>query len=299
MISFSIFSLLGFHSSLGCVLCFPVPVKSVADYLLEGECVVLAKLNSKDPFSYEVDRTLKGELESTKIDLFVDTMTRRRLRVNPKSRVVLARQTDSDTWRSLGIADARFQQVVERIIGHQTIWSDPGGEKERVKFFIRLFDDKHPAIFELAYLELARAPYSVIRSIGRVMPKRQIHNILARREFVEWRPLAILLLAQNPDDADKLMLDQLIESVKKFPRQQELAATITAWVEYQGVSAIDEIEAIWLAPSDGQSLRNEDEQKRVLSAFKELLPCSEETVRSRLQQVLEQHDLASEAKPIR
>ena len=71
-----------------CQLCFPFPIKSAADHLLENELVVFARLNPNDKFSYVITRELKGHAETKKLDYFADSATRRRLKANPDNVVI-------------------------------------------------------------------------------------------------------------------------------------------------------------------------------------------------------------------
>ena len=257
------FSLFTIHYSLACAFCFPFPVKSAADHLFENEHVVFARLNPDDQFSYAITRQLKGYAETEQLDYFADTSTRRRLQANPDTVVVFVRGKDADDWRSLGVADKKYQQVIERIVAQQHIWRGKDGEQLRLRLFVELFDHEERAIFELAYLEIARAPYSTIKKIGRVIPKARIRSLLTRREYLEWRPLAILLLAQDPNHEDRQLLERKFETCKKFLNKRELGACLTAYIELHGVAAIDEIDAVWLKSKD----RSAEEVKLVITAL--------------------------------
>jgi hypothetical protein len=246
-----------------CQLCFPFPIKSAADHLLENEWVVFARLDSENKFSYVITRELKGYTETKKLDCFADSATRRRLEAYPDNVVIFVRGKDADGWRSLGIADRRYQQVVERIVAHEHIWSGKQGEQKRIEFFMQLFDNEHQAIFELAYLELGNAPYSTIRKVGQVISKERIRSILTRREYIEWRPLAILLLAQSQDERDHQLIEKSFRSCQKFGLSTNLAAWVAAYIEIHGEDAVKEIEATWLNDSN----RPETEVRAVLKAL--------------------------------
>ena len=266
VVSFSFFILhFSFFTSplRGCPICFPIPVKTAADYLLEGETVVFAREHPDKPFSFKVNRILKGQTESTFIDQFVNSTIRRTLDSDEQLVVVLARNKQNDSWRNLGIADNTYQQVVERIVSLEREWKGKDGIHKRYQFFVNLFDHENRAIFELAYLELGRAPYSMIKQFSRVIPIDTVRPFLSRREYIEWRPLAILLLAQSDDEQDHQLIEKSFRSCRKFGLSTNLDAWAAAYVEIHGEDAVKEIEATWLDDSD----RPETEVRAVVKAL--------------------------------
>ena len=76
-------------------------------------------------------------------------------------------------------------------------WSGPNGSGKRCESFLTLVGHENCVLFELAYLELARAPYRKIERVGRNLSNQDLPSILQRREYIEWRPLAILMLSQS------------------------------------------------------------------------------------------------------
>ena len=207
-----------------CPLCFPIPVKTATDYLLESETVVFARENPDKPFSYKVTRVLKGQTESTVIDQFLNSSVRRTLNSDPQLVVVLVWNNKNDSWQSLGIADTTYQQVVERIVSLEREWKGKDGIQKRYQFFVNLFGHENRTVFELAYLELGRAPYSMIKQFSRVIPIDTVRPFLSQREYIEWRPLAILLLAQSDDERDRQLIEKSFRSCQKFGRSTNLAA---------------------------------------------------------------------------
>ncbi len=66
-----------------CQICVPYPKRSAADELIDSETVVFAREDAKNPFSYGVIETLKGDATDADIDLLVDSATRKHLNGNP------------------------------------------------------------------------------------------------------------------------------------------------------------------------------------------------------------------------
>ena len=99
-----------------CSICIGFPEKTDADYLVEADCVVLARESAHDPFSFAPQETLKGHYDGTEIDLLVDSKTRRILRANPDRSVILVRDARRGPWRSLGIVTKSYVSVARRVV---------------------------------------------------------------------------------------------------------------------------------------------------------------------------------------
>jgi hypothetical protein len=164
-----------------CPVCFLLPTKTPADFLIESDFVVLARESPQQPFTYSPVQVLKGDSAPEEFGLFVDSTTRRRLKTNLNDAVVLVRMGRGKAWRSLGIADAKYQDVVQRILLFADTWTREGGSQERYKFFLSLFGNGNRTIFELSYLELGRAPYSTIKKVARAVSPDDLRPILTRR----------------------------------------------------------------------------------------------------------------------
>jgi len=246
-----------------CPICVAMPTKTVADHLIESETVVLARENVEKPFTYSVVKILKGEPPTEAFGLFVDSSTRRRLKFHPGEAVVLVRRGMGQNWQRLGIADEEYQNVVERILLFADRWTREGDVQHRLEFFLSLFGHKNRSIFELAYLELGRAPYEKIKQMAKFVSRDQLLPLLEQREYIEWRPLAILLLAQKADPRDRKTIEETFQSCQEFGATTNLAAWATAYIEIHGEKAVEEIEATYLRVSE----RSATEIRAVLMAL--------------------------------
>jgi hypothetical protein len=225
-----------------CTLCVGLPEQSDADYLIRGHCVILAREDSGRPFSFAPLEVLKGEFDGRGIGLLVDSVTRRRLAADPELKVVLVQDQPRGPWRRLGLASPKFEAVVRRILVLSPSWEGKQGRIKRVEFFMPLFGHEDPQIYRLAYLEMGRADYGVIKRLGRVVQRAQIMPMLEQRQYIEWRPLAILILAQNPNVADRQYIWRSLESAQQLGLTRNLAAWTTAALEINSQRAISFIE---------------------------------------------------------
>lgn len=246
-----------------CTICTPFPKKSAADFLIESQTVVFARHDPQNPFSYKMVETLKGKPKSACIGLFVDSATRRILRANHDYVVVLYRAGEKSDWKNLGVADEEYQQVVRRLLVFASDWQGKDGAQKRLKFFLPYLCHENRALCELAYLELGRAPYSLIRQVGKSVTSKDLDDFLERRQYREWRSLAILMLAQQANEQDRDYIIKNFRDCVQFSMTKNLAAWATAYIELKQAGAIDEIEREYLS----NPTRTPEELRAVIRAL--------------------------------
>ena len=250
-------------TSIACVICLPMPEKTTADFLIESQYVIFAREDPKQPFSYASVHVLKGQLEAPNTGLFVDSTTRKVLRTHPKRMALLVRKDKDSLWRSLGVADLNYQSVVRRILAISPDWHGALGAEKRLAFFLPLLKHDNRMLFELAYLELGRAPYSVVKRIAQFAAREDLYPILHRPEYFEWRSLAILLLAHQARPSDKAYIEENFRACSKFSIARNLSAWAAAHIELNGERALEQIEREYLANPN----RTAEEVQAVLTAL--------------------------------
>lgn len=236
-----------------CALCLGFPEKTASDHLLESHCVLLARNSLDNAFVYTPASVLKGAYDSSDIGLLVDSRTRRVLSNDPNRHVLLVQKTRGGPWQNLGIVNETYLAVVRRILALETRWTDRFGERDRWQFFLQLFDHSDPSIRQLAYLEIGRAPYSVIKQLGKRVPRDSYEFYLRDPKYLKWRSLAILLLAQSEKASDRQYIRDSFRSAHRFGLTSNLAALTAAAVEVDGNSAIDFVEQNYFR-KNGKSL---------------------------------------------
>ena len=56
------------HSGQACQICLPFPARSLVDYLIESDHIVLARENPEKPFTLRAIKTLKGDKPPAPLD---------------------------------------------------------------------------------------------------------------------------------------------------------------------------------------------------------------------------------------
>jgi hypothetical protein len=247
-------TLLGTSPADACRICFPLPRNSLADHLIEANDVLLAREDPGRRFHLKAIRILKGSKPDERLELFLDSGTRRILAANSTRSVLLARK---DEWRRLATMDEVLLPVVEAILRQAPSWK--GGD--RFDFFSRYFEHDHPALRDLAHLEVARAPYVDLRRFGRRVPMEKVRAALRDARYAEWWALHILLLGQSDDPRDQKAIRERVHSMVRIDHPLHLGAWATALVEIDGTEAIEFLESRYFR----RARRNEDIREVVLA----------------------------------
>jgi hypothetical protein len=132
-----------------------------------------------------------------------------------------------------------------------------------VEFFLQFWGHEDRRIFELAYLELARARYDTIKRLGRLVPREQLEPMLRSPSYGQWRPLAILMLAQTEERHDKEYITRSFRTAERFRVTKDVAAWAAASIEVEGAGAVAFIERRYFRRPD----RNQEELVEIVKAM--------------------------------
>ena len=246
-----------------CLICVPFPKTTHADKLIESETVVMARENMDKPFFLRVVDVLKGAVDSPEIDSFINSITRRKLKLNPNDVIVLGRMGSVETWRSIAYADADYLKFICAIINRSYTWQAVRSDPKRINFFAANLTHENPLIREQAYLEVGRAPYAVIKRISGSVPRRQIREFLGNWRLVEWHSLYILMLGQSRDPDDIAYIRQQFETAARYGLETNLSAWVSAFIESHPDTGIGEVEAQYFRIAD----RSRTELEEVLKGL--------------------------------
>ena len=247
-----------------CQICVPLPQDTLADRLLDAETVVLAREDPERPFQFVAVETLKGEVGNPAIEAFLNSQARRVLAVYPERAMMLVRGRGSDQWKTLGIADAEVSRVIRHVVAHADRWSPrETSNPQRLETFVPLLGHENRMLHELAYLEIGRAPYGAIRDMATKVSADKVRSMLDNPGYMEWRSLAILMLAQSGNPADEARIRNTFDDKQRFGSTLNLAAWATAYIAVDGAGAISRIEHLYLANPD----RSPEEVSAVVQAL--------------------------------
>jgi hypothetical protein len=239
-----------------CPLCATYPEATAIDSITGSDVVILARENPDQPFLFKPVRILKGSGPVPKIDLLLDATTQRMLSLNPGDAVVLvyrpkpkqpplarlagAQQAEEEKegWLSIGYGTAEFISLVEFAIVHQHDWEGPDGQATRLTHFAPLLGSTDRNIADVAYTEVVRLPYSLIRTAAGSVSRSKIMSRLQDPFYIEWQNLYILLLGMSGEHSDVEFVRQQMADNVRFGISQNLSAWTTALAEIDGRTEI-------------------------------------------------------------
>ena len=246
-----------------CMICVPFPKATHADKLVESETVVLARENMDKPFFLRTVDVLKGAVDNPEIDSFINSFTRRKLKLNPNDVIVLGRMGSSEPWRHIAYADADYLTIICAIINRSDSWQAGRGDRMRINLFAEYLTHENPLIREQAYLEVGRAPYAMIKRTSGSVPRRQIREFLANWQLLEWHSLYILMRGQSRAPDDIAYIRKKFESAARYGLETNLSAWVTAFIETHPDTGIEEVEAKYYLNAD----RSRTELEEVLKGL--------------------------------
>jgi hypothetical protein len=246
-----------------CVVCVPYPKTTHADLLINSEAVVTARENPAKPYSFRTVEILRGTIDDAAIDVFLDSLTRRKLNLNAQHVVVLVRANAKAEWKRVSYANKEYQAFIRTILKYADSWQGTAGGRKRVEFFSEHLTHLDQTIREQAYLEVGRAPYSWIKAVADTVPRGQIRAFLADWRLIEWHSLYILMLGQSQHPDDRAYLKDRFHSAVRYHTTTNLSAWATAFVETDPMTGIDVIESVYFGNAD----RADDELTEVLKAL--------------------------------
>ncbi|MEM8767020.1 MAG: hypothetical protein AAGE43_06235 [Pseudomonadota bacterium] len=220
----------------------PVPTQTMADRVLESDTLLLAREDPQEPFRYAPVGKLKGEIGSKPIDLFMPSQVRRRLASDPELTVLLWRRGRGKSWQTLGFASEDYLQVVQRILSFAGEWTPNETDNlQRLQEFAPLLGHEDVRLHELAYLEIGRATYASIRSVGTGVSMKRVRAMLDNPIFYQWRGLDIMLMGLSESERDHARVLKTIEQKQRLATDLNLAAWATAYLEITGTAGIDQL----------------------------------------------------------
>ena len=156
--------------------------------------------------------------------------------------------------------DETLLPVFREILELAPTWKDAG--TARSDYFAKLFGHEHPVLRDLAHLELARAPYTEIRKLGRKYPRAKVLEAMSDPRYMEWWALHILLLGQSGDERDRKRIVESVRSAEQLELPLHLGAWVTAYIEIEGEPALEFVESSYLRQS-----RRAEEVRQVAAAL--------------------------------
>ncbi len=235
-------------AAIACMFHGYVPQKTIVDYMLDSEHIVLARQAADDEFRYEAFEALVGDLDGVTIPTLVDSHSRRMFQVNPEGAVLFARDPADSKWQRLRYLDPEFQDFVRQLLQRLPGWG-AGDDADRHQFFADLHNHANPNVRDLALLELDRIDYAALRTLDLNLDVDALITPVDNPLEMHLRSIRVLLMGLSKDPAAEGVLAKGVSETNLF----DIAfagAYATAWLELSGAEAARAMTELYLKDPD-------------------------------------------------
>lgn len=231
-----------------CPICLGAGQSTTAEQLADAQQAVLA-VPTADPSRFRVVEVLRGARPSSgtieggypRSGPVTDAST-------PKGQTLLLVRSDPlPAWVVLGAAGTEHAAWLRKLaVGRH---ADEFGTQEwrtRIGLVVPYLEHRQPLLAEIAYGNLAAAPYAALRTAKPRLDARAVRAWLADPELAGRQRLYLLLLgiAGNPQDA--AAIEQRLEAAWHAHAATNLASMIAADLELRGAARMSWLEERYL-----------------------------------------------------
>jgi hypothetical protein len=275
-----------------CLVCIPMPERTLADHVVEAAAVALARNDPDDPFRYAVTEYLKGDAAGApgEIPFLVDSTTRGRMAADAGVFAIVSRELPESEWVLHATGGARMVSVVREIAARAEDWLGHAGTEDRFAYFAELHDSPEPGVRSLALAEISGARYGLIRTLAPRLSRAEVIRVLRDPTMFEWAPIHILLLGLSDDPADRAFVRSAFEAAGRSTAATTLGAWTTAYLEVDGTAALARVRATYI----DDPARPEAQMLEIVRALSTFSAVAEPALR---EEVVEHLGLLATARP--
>lgn len=231
-----------------CAFDLTKPERTIVDWVVEAETLVLARPDPDNPFTYRITEVLRGVKMSQPVPLLVNSVYRHKLKSNPDHAVLLRKSKDTD-WTQVAYVDGDLAEVLDTALHHTVEWAD-GYPQSRFEVFEALQSSANPALRELAIRELDKAPYEMLRSLDMKLPVTELLGDLWTIEGYPYQSIRVLLLGLSGDDRAEQEIYEYFTRTQNWEWANGIGAFAAALVEMDGVAGVAYLDEYLLSAKD-------------------------------------------------
>ena len=232
-----------------CPLCLGAFQQTKAQQLVTARQAVLAAPTA-DASRFRVVEVVKGERPSS------GTIEGGHPRSGPASDaaepkqgkpLLLVRDDPLLAWVIVGAVGAEHLGWLRRLAGGKPATEmSPEAWRTRVALIVPHLENSEPLVAELAYGELAAAPYAAMRTAKPSLDAPAVRRWLADPQRVAREPLYLLLLGFAGNAQDAAVLERRLEAAWRSGDATNLGSMLAADLELRGAARMPWIEANYL-----------------------------------------------------
>jgi hypothetical protein len=237
------------------------PERTAIDWIVEADQIITARPARDNAFMFEPIAILAGDSNGIDIPYIVDSTTRRKLENNPGVSVIFARVAD-EPWQRVGLMDDVLGPIFRTALERRSAW-EIGNDSDRLTMIEDLQNHPDPRVQALVISEFDRLPYHILRDAEITIPAEQLLSDLWTRQGYPFQAIRVLLLGLHGNDAARAEITSYIDRVADWDWAQNLGAFAAAWIEIDGVEAVEGLGELMLR-DPGQPL---DKLEQVVTAL--------------------------------
>lgn len=259
--SFAALFLFTSFAAAACPLCLGAFRSSVAQQLVSLPHAVLAQ-PSADERGYRIVAMIKGEPPAGGIipaeAIQLDVVT------TPTATLLLVRDDAWSMWVSVGVVTVEHASWLRQIAaGKRSSDMNADEWQSRVALMLPYLEHREPLVAEIAYGELAAAPYAALLAAKPRLDTPAIRRWLADPTLAARQPMYLLLLGIAGDAGDATDLERRLEALSIAGDATFLASMIAADLQLRGPARMAWVDARYM----GNRLRSTRELEAALLAL--------------------------------
>jgi hypothetical protein len=245
-------------AAVACAICFSGKVNAPGEKIDAADVVVMA-VPAQAAGAYVVKEVLKGDLPTGTV--VVDVIAARDAPGVSGDRILLVRNRPSQQWSSLGSIGRGEASWLKGLASVDTKPAKPAWPpdflattglteaqwRERLALIAPELESSDRLSAAIAYGELARAPYALLRTLKGKRPPGEIEAWVADPALAARQPAYTLLLGVVGDAPERKVVETQLASRADAHEAANLAALIAAALELSGPSRLEWIEDTYLA----------------------------------------------------
>jgi hypothetical protein len=224
-----------------CPICLAGLVVTIGQQIDSADQVVLAQPESG---SFRVVELIKGAAATE--SLAADTVEGAAVNPQQSAPLLLAYNRLARRWVDLGQIDRSYADWLRQVVAarHHREFTD-GDWCRRVAVVLPHVEDKDPVAAQLAFGELARAPYAALRSLREKLDAIVVARWLADPALADRRATYTLLLGVAGQTDDMTRVEQALNTDWQMHDATNLAALITADLEFRGAVRMSWVDTMY------------------------------------------------------
>jgi RimJ/RimL family protein N-acetyltransferase len=234
------------NTATACFVCV-VPYQSLLDKVEESEQVVVARTADFAQSEWQIVRILKGQRDS-KLETSDAIQETDQAKLGELQ--LLRRSTENDPWTNEGFVDPQLLQFLSGAVAlssSQSASSSVRQQSQTLRYFLPYLENQDPHIADSAYNKLARAPYEVIRYLGKDFEPDQLLAWINDQQIPsQRRSLYITLLGFCGHESESILLKEWIDWRWEHGNSGDLTVLLAAHAELNGEETIRYIEQSYL-----------------------------------------------------